>query len=44
MPWLAQSSALENEVVKVKQIAMMWLCSYTVGSTKNPLAFTVKMQ
>ena len=45
---LAQSSALKNEVVEVKQVATVLLYhfsyrSYTVDSTKNPLVCAIKL-
>ena len=45
---LAQSSALKNEAVEVKQVAAVLLYHfsyrrYTVDSTKNPLVCAIKL-
>ena len=45
---LAQSSALRNEAVEVKQVATVWLYhfsyhSYTVDSTKYPPVSAIKL-
>ena len=45
---LVQSSALKNEAVEVKQVAMVLLYhfsyrSYTVDSTKNSLVCAIKL-